>query len=422
MVGCQGPLRATGHAAGGFTALRETPHDEPLSTPEDGVIVPVSGQSDPFSETVPETPRTIPTELADRPIVESRAWVQVDRSLATPLAEATPGQISPRSDGPFLLGDPSVFSAVPGDFQLVPSTDLVAAQRVEDVAGGVPPGLLVEPFESVGHSNLGPPSCVPPPICIPSSCSQPTCACDDHCGPPAKDGCVARLTFRDDARGFGGLLKDDFQGLLTWNNAAILAAAAGGAIAVRQELDGRVRDYTERHSHRWGNTSTTLGKFGDVPVQIPALAGIYGYSLWTQDAELHDFSSALISAYTITGVSTVLLKVAVNTERPTDEWNGGQYGFPSYHTASSFAIASVIDEYYGHRAGLPAYAFAGLIGWSRIDERDHDLSDVLFGSVLGYVIGKSVAGRHLRCDPNVRIFPYFHPTDGTPGVMWERRF
>ena len=73
----------------------------------------------------------------------------------------------------------------------------------------------------------------------------------------------------------------------------------------------------------------------------------------------------------------------------------------------------MLDEYYGLQAGLPAYALAGLIGWSRLDERDHDLSDVVFGAALGFVIGKSVARDHLYGDSRVRLLPYVHPTDGT---------
>lgn len=217
-------------------------------------------------------------------------------------------------------------------------------------------------------------------------------------------------------------MRDDALGIVNWNNALLLTAAAGASIAIHQDIDGEVREEVRRHPNRWNGASETLGKFGDVPIQIPSILAVYTYSLWTQDERLHDFSGSLISAYTITGVTTVLLKAAVNTDRPSDDWNGGEYGFPSYHTASSFTIAAVIDEYYGPKAGVPAYLMAGLIGWSRIDERDHDVSDVVFGAALGYVVGKSVAGRHLYGDSRVRLLPYFHPLDGSAGMMLETRY
>jgi hypothetical protein len=238
---------------------------------------------------------------------------------------------------------------------------------------------------------------------------------------PYCHGCPP-YTFRDDAHAFLPLLRDDACGLVNWNNTLVLGTATVVAIALRQEADDEVREATAEHPKRWGQGSEVLGHFGDAKYQVPVLLALYGYTLHQDDIELHHFMSSLISAYTLTGLSTVAIKGIVNTDRPTDEWNNGEFGFPSFHTASSFAIAAVIDEYHGPQAGLPAYVLAGLIGWSRIDERDHDLSDVVFGAALGYVIGKSVAGRHLYGDSRVQIWPYVHPVDGSTGLMLECPF
>ncbi len=218
------------------------------------------------------------------------------------------------------------------------------------------------------------------------------------------------------------MLRNDARAAANWNNALILAMAAGGAIVVRQDLDGKVRNNTARHPNRWGEASKTLGKFGEVTIQAPALAALYGYSLWTQNSELHGLTDTLFSSFSLAGITTVLLKAAVNSDRPDNSLNGGQFGFPSYHTASTFSIAAVLDEYYGPRVGLPAYTFAGLVGWSRIDERDHDLSDVIFGAALGYVIGKSVARRHYDRDYGIRLLPYIYTPDEAVGVSVETRF
>ncbi|MBT4868421.1 MAG: phosphatase PAP2 family protein, partial [Planctomycetaceae bacterium] len=210
--------------------------------------------------------------------------------------------------------------------------------------------------------------------------------------------------------------------IVNWNNAAILGGALATSIALRQDVDDRVRNNTARHPERWGQGSKTLGNLGEVQYHVAAMLVLYGVSVKRGDDELHDFSSALISAYTINGLSTLAMKGIANTSRPSDDWNGGAFGFPSFHSSSSFTIAAVVDEYYGPKAGLPAYALAGLISWSRLDERDHDLSDVVFGAALGYVIGHAVAGQHLRCDSRVRLLPYFHPTEGTGGLMVDVSF
>ena len=267
---------------------------------------------------------------------------------------------------------------------------------------------------------------LPSDACLPACCS-PCTECFSGSGPIGE--CHASLwqpphafqfTFHEDAHNLIPMVKEDSRAIFNWHNGLILAVAAGGAIAIHQDIDRDVRRRTLRHPNRWGGASKTIGKLGDVTVQLPLLFGLYGYTLRTQDPELHDFTRTLFSAYTISGLSTVVLKAVVNSNRPSDRFNGGQFGFPSFHAASSFAIAGVIDEYYGAQAGIPAYAFAGIIGWTRIDERDHDLSDVLFGAALGYVIGKSVASKHLCNDPRARLFPFVDPAGGSTGVFYER--
>jgi hypothetical protein len=228
--------------------------------------------------------------------------------------------------------------------------------------------------------------------------------------------------FREDLRCCLPRLRDDARGVVNWNNAAILGVALGGSLAMRTELDDDVRRNTARHPQRWNDGTHILGKVGDPAYQIPVLLGAYAWSLHQAEDEPHDLMSSLVSAYTISGLATVGVKVIANTDRPSRTWNDGSFGFPSFHTSSTFAMAAVLDEYEGHWVGVPAFLVSGLVGWSRIDERDHDLSDVVFGAALGYVIGRSVAGRALDGDSRVRLFPYTHPTDGSPGVMLETSF
>lgn len=215
----------------------------------------------------------------------------------------------------------------------------------------------------------------------------------------------------------------DAKGVLSGNNGLILAAAGGVAIWFREgDIDREVREKVAANPLRWGDGSQFLGKVGDIRYQAPVLLGLYGYSTWSQNEELHDVMSSLLSASTLTGLSTSALKLITNTDRPSETLMNGEYGFPSYHTSSTFAIAAVLDEYYGCKVGLPAYLLAGAVGLSRLDEQDHDLSDVVFGGTLGFVIGKAVAGRHLCGNSKIQFAPYFHPTDGSPGIACERMF
>ncbi len=231
-----------------------------------------------------------------------------------------------------------------------------------------------------------------------------------------------RLSFRTDISRGWQRVTSDLAGVMQPNNLMLLAVAAGGAIAIHQDVDDQVRASTLKHPQRWGRADDVLQQFGEVSVQLPVLGGFYLWSLKAQNEELHDIVTTTMSAYAINSASTMLLKWAVNTDRPTQNVSHGHYGFPSFHTSSTFTIASVLNEYYGWQVGVPAYVVAGMVGWSRIDQRDHDVSDVLFGAALGYVIGTSVARHHLTGDSRVILLPWNEPSNRAVGLACEWHF
>lgn len=84
------------------------------------------------------------------------------------------------------------------------------------------------------------------------------------------------------------------------------------------------------------------------------------------------------SLLTTTAV-TYGLKAAVDDEGP----NGHGHAFPSGHTSIAFSGAAFIQRRYGWQWGVPAYAAASFVGWSRVDSDDHDLADVAAGAAIG---------------------------------------
>jgi membrane-associated phospholipid phosphatase len=65
-------------------------------------------------------------------------------------------------------------------------------------------------------------------------------------------------------------------------------------------------------------------------------------------------------------------------------------GFPSGHTISAFAVATVIAHRYRRHRWVPFVAFgaASLIGFSRITTTAHFPSDVFVGAALGYAVAQ----------------------------------
>ncbi|MEM8506734.1 MAG: phosphatase PAP2 family protein [Bacteroidota bacterium] len=116
---------------------------------------------------------------------------------------------------------------------------------------------------------------------------------------------------------------------------------------------------------------------GDILViALPTLA--LGSTLIWQDGQkgTYQFSKALAS----TVVLSYTLKFVTNKERPNGENN---YSFPSAHTSVAFASAAFVQKRYGWEYGIPAYALAGYVSFTRIKANKHDGWDVLAGAAIG---------------------------------------
>jgi membrane-associated phospholipid phosphatase len=95
----------------------------------------------------------------------------------------------------------------------------------------------------------------------------------------------------------------------------------------------------------------------------------------------------LVEAQIVTQTVVQGLKYSVRRPRPDGSNN---LSFPSGHTASTFATATVLQRHLGWKVGVPAYAFATYVGAARMSADKHHLSDVLVGAGLGIVAGRSV--------------------------------
>lgn len=102
----------------------------------------------------------------------------------------------------------------------------------------------------------------------------------------------------------------------------------------------------------------------------------------------HDLALAFARSVVITQA----LKYGFNETRP----NGGSHSFPSGHTSAAFTGAEFIRKEYGWRWGLPAYAIAGFVGWSRVESREHYMRDVLAGAAIGILVNHDFRELHTR--------------------------
>jgi membrane-associated phospholipid phosphatase len=216
---------------------------------------------------------------------------------------------------------------------------------------------------------------------------------------------------RHSARTIASHARDDLREMFSHPSLLILGAGAAGALAARP----RDRDLTQSIA-----SSSTVERalepgnvIGDGYVQLAAAAGVWVAGGATHHPRVAGTGADLVEAQLLNGVFTQGLKYAVHRQRP----DGGRYSFPSGHTSAMFATATVIQHRFGWKAGLAAYAVGAYVGAARLGERQHYLSDVVFGAALGVATGRAVAVAH---NPRVGLTATAIPLRGGFAVLLVR--
>jgi undecaprenyl-diphosphatase len=170
-----------------------------------------------------------------------------------------------------------------------------------------------------------------------------------------------------------------------------LAAGALMLTAAASVLDLRVR--TALAPGRDSAAARDLRRFGDAgQVAGPVLGTAFLVQGFAAD-DTKSKQTALLSyeCFLAAGAASGVVKEAVGRERPsrTDEPFhfrpfSGDASFPSGHTTTAFAAATVFAEQYPRwQVIAPSYAAAALVGVSRLAANKHWLSDVVAGACLG---------------------------------------
>ncbi|MFT3825642.1 MAG: phosphatase PAP2 family protein [Chitinophagaceae bacterium] len=146
------------------------------------------------------------------------------------------------------------------------------------------------------------------------------------------------------------------------------------------------------------------------------LGGLGALGIATHNEKLTTTVMLSSQAFITSGVWAFVFKTAFGRTRPYEynHWTGpGRVfrpqdrslkdcsefnSFPSGHTTTAFAIATVFAKRYKSDAwvGVTAYSLATLVGISRMTENRHWGSDVLAGGILGYLCGSAVVKNYER--------------------------
>ena len=123
---------------------------------------------------------------------------------------------------------------------------------------------------------------------------------------------------------------------------------------------------------------------------------------------------AMTKSLTLTVAGTLTLNALVDKDTPSGDANDA---FPSGHSAIAFSSAAFMQRRYGWRAGLPAYATAGYVGWLRVKADEHDWADVLGGAALG-ILSSTLFTQ--RWSDKVAVSPWIGPNGA--GLVVQARW
>ena len=131
-----------------------------------------------------------------------------------------------------------------------------------------------------------------------------------------------------------------------------------------------------------GAPSTSLAsntqKAGDALFVLIPLTGIANATLKKDREGQIQFLKSFVLNATVTGG----LKAVIDKRRPDGSCCES---FPSGHTSFSFMGATFLQKRYGRKFGIPAYAAATFVGYSRVVSDKHFVEDVIAGAAIGYL-------------------------------------
>lgn len=208
-----------------------------------------------------------------------------------------------------------------------------------------------------------------------------------------------------------------------WHGAIVI-----GGLSALMLLDHPTRDFFQSNrSDQSNDVAGVLRHFGQPEVYGTVTLGLVGAGLITGHEEVTRAGSRLGATLVLAGLTSTGLKSLVGRPRPNESSDvdgfvpfSGQDAMPSGHTTVAFALATALaDDIHRPWASAGLYAIATGVGWSRMNDNKHWLSDVAGGAILGITSAKVMNG-HWRIfnlhPPRVLLGPK------SAGLAWQFAF
>ena len=193
----------------------------------------------------------------------------------------------------------------------------------------------------------------------------------------------------------------------------VLAGAAAFSL-----LDESIRHQVQKnHSESAHDVADGVALAGHAAVTLGLSGVLWGVGTWAGDEHLASTGVQALEAIALGQVGCAMMKVTFGRKRPDPSEDAAFFkpfsldddfqSLPSSHTASAFALASVLakrsDTPY---APLGYYGLATLVGLARIYQDEHWTSDVIVGALVGELAGRLVVHWNEEKRQSVLITPY----------------
>jgi membrane-associated phospholipid phosphatase len=154
------------------------------------------------------------------------------------------------------------------------------------------------------------------------------------------------------------------------------------------------------------NVSPVITDLGDGTFSAGLFGGFAGYGLIFKDKKAFEVGKIGIESFLFTGIAVQIFKNLCGRERPSAATRAGGFwhgpfsylrepkngrgissfdAFPSGHTATVFAAATTISDFYTEPWVLyTCYSLATITAISRVTESTHWISDCFVGAIIGY--------------------------------------
>jgi membrane-associated phospholipid phosphatase len=194
-------------------------------------------------------------------------------------------------------------------------------------------------------------------------------------------------------------------------------AAAAGGLSALMLLDHPMQRFAGRNSGAGADdVAGVVRHFGQPEVYGTVTLGLVGVGLAAHKPEIARMGGRLGASLLLAGATVQVGKVLMGRPRPEQSLDAdgylpfsGQAAMPSGHTAAAFALAtSLADDIHRPWASVGLYGMATAVGWSRINDNRHWLTDVMAGALVGITSSKLTSGRwrifHLK-PPSLLVAP-----------------